>query len=165
MSTTENNINLSSPWVTFAREIEVLFGKDPDIKYEYNESANVITLYVDNVTKAEAITKLLPSKKTFGNLSVFVRIVPGNSKRETEKTGSVFTKAFDGNPVFSRVIVIEGVYINPITYVVFKREVAQFWNDNMGDPHGVVSTLYQEIAKDVFEVNDVCYCTEVEAQK
>ena len=56
---------------------------------------------------------------------------------------------------------IEGVFVNPIHYCVFKKEVAQYWGDNLGDPHGNVSTLYQEIAKDIFgESGGVIFCTD-----
>jgi hypothetical protein len=47
-----------------------------------------------------------------------------------------------------------------LTYVAFKKEVVQFYADNLRDPNGFKSTLYQDIAEDVFgEKNNVCYCT------
>ena len=36
-----------------------------------------------------------------------------------------------------------------MVYVVFKNCVVQFFNDNLNDCHGVISTLYQDIAADV----------------
>ena len=52
---------------------------------------------------------------------------------------------------------------NPITYVVFVNEVVQYFNDDLGDVYGQCSTLYQEIAKDVFgETEGVFFCTDVE---
>ena len=54
----------------------------------------------------------------------------------------------------------------PFTYVVFKNCVVQFFNDNLNDPHGVLSTLYQDIAREVFGdcgmAGGVAYCTDVE---
>ena len=48
-------------------------------------------------------------------------------------------------------------------YVVFKNRVVQFFNDNLNDIYGNISTLYQEIASDVFkEISGVNYCTDIE---
>ena len=46
---------------------------------------------------------------------------------------------------------------NPFVYVMFKPEVVQYWDDNLGDPHGNISTLAQEIARDVFEDGNGVY--------
>jgi hypothetical protein len=50
------------------------------------------------------------------------------------------------------------------TYVIFKNCVVQFFNDNLNDAFGNVSTLYQDIAPAVFENTPigVHYCTDVE---
>ena len=40
--------------------------------------------------------------------------------------------------------------INSFTYVVFEKEVVQYWNDNLGDINGLRSTLYQDLAKEIF---------------
>jgi hypothetical protein len=56
----------------------------------------------------------------------------------------------------------------PLTYVVFKNRVVQFFNDNLNDPHGVISTLYQDIADEIFADmpyqahGGIAYCTDVE---
>jgi len=53
------------------------------------------------------------------------------------------------------------LFNNPVDYVVFRNEVVQFFNDEMGDPNGLKSTLYQDIAKDVFADKDgIFFCTE-----
>ena len=50
-----------------------------------------------------------------------------------------------------------------MTYVVFKKEVVQYFNDSLGDIHGVCSTLMQDIAKDIFEDTEgVYFCTDTE---
>lgn len=56
----------------------------------------------------------------------------------------------------------------PFTYVVFKNCVVQFFNDNLNDPHGIVSTLYQDIAAEIFadmpfpQDGGICFCTDTE---
>lgn len=151
-----NGIQLASPWVNFYRELEALFGEDPEIRIEYNEEDNIV-IYVDNKEKAEALQELLPFSKDFGNVTVFINIIPCNLERTLNK--SIFEKAFKGNPVFAYTVDSKKL---PIHYVVFKNRVVQYFNDALNDAHGVRSTLYQEIAKDVFgEVNGVYFCTDL----
>ena len=153
-----NSIQLSSPWMNFYRELDALFGGDPDINIEYNQEENNIDFYVDNEEKAEALQTLLPFSKAFGNVTVFINIIPCN----TEKTinHNIFEKAFKGNPAFAYTVDSEKL---PIHYVVFKNKVVQYFNDAINDAPGVKSTIYQEIAKDVFgEVNGTYFCTDLE---
>ena len=50
---------------------------------------------------------------------------------------------------------------NPLHYVVFKNRVVQYWSDNLGDINGNTSTLYENIARDVFgETDNVCFNTD-----
>ena len=63
-------LKISSPWVLYYRELEVLFGEDPDIHIEYDEDENVITFYVEGTEEADSLTQLLPTEKVFGNVIV-----------------------------------------------------------------------------------------------
>jgi hypothetical protein len=59
----------------------------------------------------------------------------------------------------------DGVWFFSATYVVFKNCVVQFFNDNLNDCHGIISTLYQDIAAEIFEdadLHNVYYNTDVE---
>lgn len=57
----------------------------------------------------------------------------------------------------------EGIFSNPITYIVFKNKVVQFWNDDLSDIYGNRSTLYQDIAKEIFgESSGIFFCTDKE---
>ena len=50
--TMSKKVKLSAPWVTFYRELEALFGEDPDVTVKYDEKKNVVELYVENEKKA-----------------------------------------------------------------------------------------------------------------
>lgn len=154
-------IKLSAPWFTYIREIEALFGEDPDITIRYIEKPLTIKMYVNNAAKADAISQLLPNQKVFGETILNIIVVPANENGTSQ--AALFKTAFEGNPIFSEMIDIEGVYVNPIHYCVFRKEVVQYWNDNLADPHGNVSTLYQNIAEDIFQDTDkggVIFCTD-----
>lgn len=163
-------LKLSPPWVTYVNEIEALFNPDPEIGVTYDNDNVELKLYVENGEKAQILDKLLPDTKTFGNVNLKITVVPANpynTKLDIEymKPAEIFNTVFDKNPVFSFVYSVDEIFTNVITYVVFVNKVVQFFNDNLNDVYGNVSTLYQEIAHDVFEdanLGGVAYCTDVE---
>jgi len=142
----DKKMKLSPPWIEYYRKLEAMFGPDPDIKIEFDEDEMHIKLYVESHEKATALDELLPVQKDFGNVSVFIEVIPANDE---PKRIDYIKRALEGNPAFSYATTIEGIMSNPISYVVFKPEVIQFWNDNMGDPHGITSTLMADIAKEI----------------
>lgn len=150
------NTNLISPWENFYKEIEVMFGQDEDIEIEIDRENYEVILKVNNPAKADALTCILPTEKEFGAISVKITVVPANGKtRYTE----FFRQAFTGNPAFSYAESVDGLF--DVGYVVFVKEVVQYHNDNTGDINGNVSTLYQEIAKDIFrDIPGIFYCTD-----
>ena len=144
-------VKLAPPWITYYRQVEALFGADPDIKVVFDEDELHIKLYVENEIKATALDEILPVQKDFGNVSVFIEVIPANTE---PKKVDMIRRAFEGNPAFSYATTIEGIMVNPINYVVFKPEVVQFWNDNLHDPHGLVSTLMEDVARAVIGEED-----------
>lgn len=165
-------LGLTSPWVTFYHEVNAFFEKDNDIKVIYNEDENVIDLYVDNGAKAAALTELLPTEKNFGAVTMSINVIPANRLNATKinkflsndvDKGNLIATALDGNDRLADVVRIVGIFNNPMTYIVFRKEVVQYFNDSLGDIHGVCSTLMQDIAKDIFEDTEgVYFCTDIE---
>lgn len=156
------NMKLSPPWITFVNEIKALFGEDPEIKIMYDEDSYTLKLFVDNTDKADALTKLIPEEKEFGNVTLKIEVVPANS--DDDSADRLFKKAFFGNPVMKNVATFDTPF-GKITYAVFEKKVVQFFNDQMDDINGNKSTLFQEIARDVFGMDrGVYYCTEADAE-
>ena len=156
-------VTLSSPWVLFYREITALFSKDDEVKVFFDEDEAAIKLYVEDSAKATALEKILPREKNFGNVDIKVEVVPANGKlRSALKDEQIYDIAFKGNKAYKYSETYD-VFLNPITYVVFAKEVVQFFSDNLGDLHGLTSTLYQDIAQDVLVGDGVCYCTDIES--
>lgn len=154
-------VSISSPWVSFYREIDALFKEDPEVRIIYDEEENVVKLYVSNARKAEALTQLLPAERTFGKVTVRVDVIPANDLG-TDML-SLFEAAFDGNPALAYVRTGGSPITSAFNYVVFKNKVVQYFNDDLGDVYGNRSTLYQELAKDVFsgQTDGVFFCTEI----
>ena len=156
----KEKIKLSPPWLSFFRKLEALFKGDPEITLRYIEDPIAVKIYVDNPYKAAALSELLPQSRNFGGTIIYVDVVPCNEDTKPSKA-TLFKTAFEGNPAFGYMIDLEDVFVNPIHYCVFAKEVVQYWDDNLSDPHGKVSTLYQDIAKDIFEDTDeVIFCTD-----
>ncbi len=161
-----NNVRLkiSPPWVTYVNEIIALFDEDPQIAINYNDKKRSLVLATNNGNKAEALRRLLPWQKEFGNVILKIGIDGPTTNIAFPTNEDLFNTAFEGNPAFAYAISIEGILTN-FTYVVFKNTVVQFFNDNLNDIHGIVSTLYQDIAAEIFEDANlfaVCYNTDIE---
>ncbi len=149
-------LKLSPPWAILYSEIEALFAEDPDIKTDYDEEAHIIRIYVEGSEKADALTQLLPTEKTFGGVTVKIQVIPANLRGLTRL--QLFQKAFKGNPAFFSVEATDGIFDR--NFVLFKPKVVQFYADDLSDFNGLKTTLYQDIAKDVFsEVPGVYFCT------
>lgn len=152
-------LKLSPPWNTFVSELKALFGEDPDIKIVYDEDAYEVKLYVEDEAKAEALTQLIPEQRIYGNVALKVTIVPANS--QDENGADLVEAAFKGNPVLKEVLRLKTPF-GEYDYAIFRKEVVQFYNDDLTDPHGNESTLFEDIARDVFGDTGVFFCTDSE---
>jgi len=154
----ENNLKLSPPWVTYVSELKALFGEDPDIRIEYRDDTYEVKLFVDGADKADALSELLPAQRVYGNVVFSTTVAPANGL-ETGTAGLI-EKAFKGNPALSDIMCVPTPF-GEMQYVMFRKKVVQYYNDELCDPHGNVSTLYEDIARDVFGDSDVFFCTDV----
>ena len=166
---TDVRFKMSPPWILYVSQINALFSNDPDITIEYDNDSVEVKLYVNNNKKAAALMYLLPFEKEFGNVTLDIIIIPSNhnavEKVDLTTAKEYFEAAFENNPVFAFTHVVQGIFTNTLTYVVFKNRVVQFFADNLNDIHGNISTLYQELAKDVFNkdvIPGVLFCTDIE---
>lgn len=151
-------VKLAAPWIVYANQVEAMFKEDPDIKFEYDDTEKVITLRVKGDDKADALTMLLPPEQNLGGVNLTLRVIPANDTETT--TMDLFRRAFAGNPIISELISTETPW-GPLNFVVFKPKVVQFYNDNMFDINGIKTTVYQDLAKELFNVDgDVHFCTE-----
>jgi len=156
--TKEEALKLSAPWNTYVRKIKALFGKDPQIKIAYDESTMRLVLYVDDPSKREALKLLLPTKREFGNVVLDVTVMSSTTMGYSSKE-ALLRAAFRDNPVFFDTDTVnpDGCS-SPFTYISFANETVQLWNDNLSDMHGLETTLYQDIAREVLDLPGGVYC-------
>ena len=167
-------LKISPPWVTYVNKLQALFDPDPLIAFNVNyqgEEGPSVVLATNDGDKAAALVKILPEEKDFGGVKLTIGVdCPAMSNRAFVSKKELFETAFKGNPVFAYAVcpVEEGYWYFALTYVVFKNCVVQFFNDNLNDCHGLISTLYQDIADEIFGdagIENVCYNTDVEVGK
>lgn len=155
-------LNLTTPWVEYYRKIDAIFKNDSEVNVLYNNDTREICIFVNNGAKANAIDTLLPDTINFGNVELTVNVIPSNGKK-LEIPRNLYSVAFTGNSAVERIETVEGIFSNPITYIIFKKEVVQYYNDDLGDYFGVRSTLYETIAQEIFNSQEgVYFCTNIE---
>lgn len=151
-------LGLSSPWMIFYHKVEALFAKDNEVKVIYDEANRAINLYVDNAAKADVLAKHIPEVKKFGRVDLKINVIPANGANATGD----FASLFENNGAVSFVKTIDSIGWK-CQYVVFKKEVVQFFTDDLGDYNGYHSTLYEDIAREVFENTEgVFFCTDTQ---
>ena len=161
-------LKFAPPWVTFANKVKAMFGDDPDNTVVYENAVPKVIVVVNGAEKAAAIAALLPAEQKIGNVTLYIEVTTsdGSPIGEAPKESSeLFETAFKNNPAFSFTRCVDYAFItNEITYVVFANRVVQFFNDNLNDNFGNISTLYQEIAKEIFDpevTKGVFYSTDI----
>lgn len=161
------NFNLASPWVIYYNELKTMFESDEEVNVKMeciNDGNYVIKLFVEDNNKADALFKILDREKNFGNVTVNIEVIPANPV-SSMGVSELFEVAFNGNCALYDIVEHE-TPLGTFNYVVFDKEVVQYHNDDISDLHGVKSTLYQEIAKDIFDKNlSVYYCTSVDDEE
>ena len=150
-------MKLAAPWLTFYNEVKALFKEDPEVKVTFDEEKYELALYVENGRKADALTQLMPTEKDFGNVKVQIKVVPAD---DAPTKVDLFEEAFYGNPALSYVWQAKTPFGDEFDYIVFDHKVVQFYNDNIRDVNGNKTTLFEDIARDVFgEDVNLCFCT------
>jgi len=155
-------LNLTTPWGERYNEIMAFFKRDKEVKVIYDDESKTVKLLVSNGEKAGALDAILPDEVPFGNVILHIVVVPANGV-SVSIPRSIYSAAFTGNEVIEDIITIEGVFNNPITYIICKKEVVQYYTDDLSDYYGMRSTLYEDIAREIFlPSGGVLYCTNVD---
>lgn len=166
----EQFVKLSPPWYTYHRKIQALFGRDPEIHIrelaEVSPGKYTYMILVDNESKAEAIKAILINPQILGNIEVKATIL-GPSEDSVKQNDNIdivtYETAFRGNPVFSKVVSCSYGRVFEKSFCIFKKQVIQFWNDDLSDYYGNYNGLAEDIAREIFEQNhNIQFCTDCE---
>lgn len=157
------HIAMAAPWYTLYKKFLAMFDDDNEVRVLMSPECDEIKLYIDNSVKCAALEKLLVPEHQFGGKTVRIVCVPSNPKGVKEVKDdpeSLWNAAFEGNNVFS-FIAMPYTPFGSIVYVVFANCVVQFFNDDLSDVYGNCTTLYQDIAAEIFaREHSENFCTE-----
>lgn len=162
--------NLSAPWNEYNNQLIALFDEDEDICVEdihtskLNDYDYIISIRVYNHKKFEAMYRLLPDVKEFGNVKVKIIIydMENEAAEKEPKLIDDLETLFTGNPSFNRVVKLRDMAGCEHDFVVFEPEVVQYFNDDLKDLNGFRTCLVQDVARDVFEdlmAKGIRFCT------
>lgn len=164
-------LGLQSPWYTLYNKIVAIFGNDEELTIsnisETKSTADAkatytITISSSNAVKLQAIEKILKHEFPMGNIVVKIEFVYEESDN-VNITAADFKNAFSGNPIMSAIKTIETPWKSEMTFVMFKREVIQFYNDDITDIYGNFNGLAEDIARELFNspTDVISYCTDI----
>lgn len=139
-------VNFSSPWVQYYRKIEALFRYDKEIRVVYDDENVILNLYVSNGEKASLLTTFLPNEMLYGGTVLSIEIWPVNC--ELTSVSGKLSDIFKNNSSVQFIETVEGIL--DITYVVFKDEIVHYYSDDLGDYYRMTSTLYENLAREIF---------------
>lgn len=160
-------VKKSSPWVHYVALLKMLFENDPDVRIVYREEhPYIVDINITGEEKFEAAQKLIGEVKLFGNVMISIRYHLSNPVKEEKSKKELFKTLFEGNPILTDVVTVDLPNTsNNITYFLFKDEVVQYWDDDLSNPHGMVSTLWAEIMKELFDdTEEVIFTTRVDGR-
>lgn len=158
----KKGLKLSAPWVILYRKIEAMFKEDPQVNVVFDEDEMMINLYVNCGFKAAALDDILVPEYKFGNTTVKVIVIPPNDDfPDISKDPHLkYDYALGGNWIFNSTYKLDHPALPHFTYVMFEPNVAQYFTDDLTNPFGVTTTLYEDIAKEIFRVeNGVFFST------
>ena len=165
----EPRLKILPPWTILVRKLEALLDGDPQIAFnvDFNGQHPAVVLSCNNGDKVAALQQILPEQVNFGNITLKITIDGTPSNRAFTSKVELFDTAFKGNPAYAYSVCPceEGYQWIGATYIVFNNCVVQFAADNLNDCHGIISTLYQDIAEEILTgpaTNGVYWNTNVE---
>ena len=89
-------------------------------------------------------------------------VFPDDEKKRLNGTtfADVFRILFEGNLAVENSVTVK---LLDITYVIFAKKVVQYYDDSLDSAYGVKSTLYEDLARAVFQdVKGVYFCTDIQ---
>jgi hypothetical protein len=159
-------VQMQAPWVVYAKKVKALFEYDSDIIVSEpielaDEGAYNLEVRVSGDDKAESIAKVLPEDVEFGNIALHIMVIPDNDGKLTMLDH--IRRAFAGNPALVDVMEVPVVPGGPsMAFALFAPEVVQIECDNAASPYGIVTTTYEDVARDVLNVDGVMIASEIE---
>lgn len=165
----QTNYILSSPQEQIRNMIAAFFSYDNDVKVDDAIQDNhIINIQCTNQQKCEALANMLKKKYIFDKIEIDVSIhFLGISNQSNSISNANYSKrdlieqALSNNILFNRVEIRE-VGDFKVYFCLLNREVIQYPNEDLTDLYFLETTLAENIAVQIFDLENVFYCTVVE---
>jgi len=156
---------MMSPWDEYVQAAKALFADDPDVvvdnavETESGDYKVVVRVHGDD--KAESISELMPTELTYGNVTLYVDVVPDNERELT--TADHLRRAFAGNPLYIDVVEpTTSLTTFGATYALFMPECVQYYSDDLRSPYGATTCAVEEVARKVLSLPDGVFASSAE---
>lgn len=168
MENVEENVEfrLSPPWYTHLRKLQNLFMSDPDVVVDNdltknNDGSFTAVIHCATRVKYDALLKVIKPEVKFGNVVLKVEVVADVNEQTPAELMNI---AFGDNDLYVDTYEIVDAMGSKHVYSVFKKDVIQFYNDDLSDYCNNFNGLVADVVKDVIDRKAVrtYVCTECE---
>ena len=145
-----NGVQLSPPWYILRNKIFYLLDPDEELMVseliEDKKGSYIIKITSENGEKLEALKKVLKESFEFGNVTVKVEF---EHVRDDEITIEDYETAFAGNANFVEAVETGKGLFQGLRYIVFAKEILQFFDDDLSDLYANFNGIVADVAKEV----------------
>lgn len=146
-----DNVKLEAAWWQIYKEIKNFIGADPEVEIGDMDESEApkyrFTIASQNESKIKALSKVLINHYDIGNITLdidfdFIK----NDDEDEEITKDDIEAAFQGNPYYVTTQVTTKGMFEDLCYVVFTKEIIQFFNDDLSDLYGNENIIVADLA-------------------
>ena len=115
---------------------------------------------IKSVKKIAALEKVIKNVFNLGNVTLTVNFV--HEREDEDVTAQDFIDAFEGNSNFVTVEETSKGLFQNLVYVIFAKEILQFFNDDLSDIYGNANLIVADAANDVCNKSkekEMYFCT------
>lgn len=163
MSNEVGKEKLSPPWYIHRDKLSALFEEDDQVtigKVEKRPDGQYTAeITVSDKEKQAALQQIILQNVNLGNVKLtFTFADPLDIPQANDDVSpETFIAAFKGNPILVKAMNAVNPWQLPETVVIFRKEVIQFWADNMADFYGNYNGLAVDIAREVLVPSRIVY--------
>ena len=167
-------VSLSSPWNIHFMMVRAFLTGDPELIVsedltEVTEGCYNFNIMSSNSVKLEALSKVLRTNITFGNVILRMTFLTTNNAKQLQDCGPViptvqdWEDAFTGNKYFDSII-STGKGMFSFTYAVFAHDIIDYYADDLtdlcGNQHKLPAEVVKEICRFVEDGPEISICTQ-----
>lgn len=163
MSNEVGKERLSPPWYIHRNKLNALFKEDDQVTIgELVEGPNgqyTAEITVSDKEKQAALQQIILQNVNIGNVKLtFTFADPLDIPQANDDVSlDTFIAAFKGNPILVKAMNAVNPWEIPVNIAIFRKEVIQFWADNMADFYGNYNGLAVDIAREVLVPTEIIY--------